>query len=89
MPLATSLLTTDQRLERFPLLANRLWLLSFVGENRSLANARSLVRDYEHLPENHEGIVYVVMVRLMLRRLEKIDQSGQKRQLNTCLQTPS
>jgi putative transposase len=36
-----------------------------------LDNARSLVRDYEYLPENHEGMVYVVMIRLMLRRLGK------------------
>ncbi len=35
-----------------------------------LDNARSLARDYEYLPENHEGMVYVVMIRLMLRRLE-------------------
>ena len=36
-----------------------------------LDNARILTRDYERLPENHEGMVYVVMVRLMLRRLTK------------------
>lgn len=36
-----------------------------------LENARSLTRDYERLPENHEGMVYIVMIRLMLRRLEK------------------
>ena len=34
-----------------------------------LENARSLTRDYERLPENHEGMIYVVMIRLMLRRL--------------------
>lgn len=34
-----------------------------------LDNARALCRDYEALPENHEGMVYVVMIRLMLRRL--------------------
>ena len=34
-----------------------------------LDNARSLTRDYEYLPENHEAMVYVVMIRLMLRRL--------------------
>lgn len=34
-----------------------------------LDNARALGRDYEGLPENHEGMVYVVMIRLMLRRL--------------------
>ena len=34
-----------------------------------LGNARVLCRDYEQLPEHHEGFVYVVMIRLMLRRL--------------------
>jgi len=34
-----------------------------------LDNARALTRDYERLPENHEGMIYVVMIRLMLRRL--------------------
>jgi transposase len=36
-----------------------------------LENARILMRDYERLPENHEGMIYVVMIRLMLRRLTK------------------
>ena len=36
-----------------------------------LENARILNRDYERLPDNHEGMIYVVMVRLMLRRLAK------------------
>lgn len=36
-----------------------------------LDNARILSRDYERLPENHEGMIYVVMIRLMLRRLAK------------------
>jgi transposase len=36
-----------------------------------LDNARSLTRDDERLPENHEGMIYVVMIRLMLRRLAK------------------
>lgn len=36
-----------------------------------LDNARILTRDYEQLPENHEGMIYVVMIRLMLRRLTK------------------
>ena len=35
-----------------------------------LENCRGLVRDYERLPENHEAMVYVAMIRLMLRRLE-------------------
>jgi transposase len=34
-----------------------------------LDNARALCRDYERLPENHEGMVYVAMIRLRLRRL--------------------
>jgi transposase len=34
-----------------------------------LENARALCRDYERLPENHEGMIYVVNIRLMLRRL--------------------
>jgi len=36
-----------------------------------LDNARSLARDYGRLPENHEGMIYIVMIRLMLRRLAK------------------
>ncbi|NJL20232.1 MAG: transposase, partial [Leptolyngbyaceae cyanobacterium SM1_3_5] len=36
-----------------------------------LENARILTRDYERLPENHEGMIYGVMIRLMLRRLAK------------------
>jgi len=34
-----------------------------------LENARRLCRNYEELPENHEGAVYIAMIRLMLRRL--------------------
>lgn len=34
-----------------------------------LENARRLCRDYEELPEHHENFVYVVMIRLMLRKL--------------------
>ncbi len=34
-----------------------------------LDKARRLCRDYEVLPENHQGVVYIVMIRLMLRRL--------------------
>lgn len=36
-----------------------------------LDNNRALTRDYERLPENHEGMIYAAMIRLMLRRLEK------------------
>lgn len=34
-----------------------------------LDNARVLCRDYEVLPSNHEGMICVVMIQLMLRRL--------------------
>lgn len=34
-----------------------------------LDKSRRLCRDYEELPENHEGAVYIAMIRLMLRRL--------------------
>ena len=40
-----------------------------------LENARRLCRDYEQLPDNHEGVVYIVMIRLMLRRLTKNQRS--------------
>lgn len=43
-----------------------------------LENARGLVRDYERLPENHEGMVYIAMIRLMLRRLENNRQRWKK-----------
>ena len=36
-----------------------------------LENARRLCRDYEELPEHHEGFIYVAMIRLMLRRLHR------------------
>lgn len=34
-----------------------------------LDKSRRLCRDYEVLPENHEAVVYIAMIRLMLRRL--------------------
>lgn len=34
-----------------------------------LKNARRLCRDYEELPEHHEGFIYIAMIRLMLRQL--------------------
>lgn len=34
-----------------------------------LNNCRRLSKDYEQWPESHEGVVYVAMIRLMLRRL--------------------
>lgn len=36
-----------------------------------LENARALCREDERLQENHEGMIYVVMIWLMLRRLGK------------------
>jgi putative transposase len=43
-----------------------------------LDNARVLCRDYEKLPENHEGMIYVVMIRLMLPRLCNNRRTRQK-----------
>jgi transposase len=40
-----------------------------------LDKARRLCRDYEHLPENQAGVVYIVMIRLMLRRLTDNERS--------------
>lgn len=34
-----------------------------------LENARRLCRDYEELPEHHESMIYLAMIRLMLRKL--------------------
>lgn len=34
-----------------------------------LENARRLCRDYEELPEHHEGFIYIAMIRLLLRKL--------------------
>lgn len=34
-----------------------------------LENARRLCRDYEELPEHHEGFIHVTMIRLGLRKL--------------------
>jgi transposase len=34
-----------------------------------LENARRLCRDYEELPEHHEGFIYMAMIRLLLRKL--------------------
>lgn len=42
-----------------------------------LENARILTRDYERLPENHESMIDVVMIRLMLRRLTKNKRTWQ------------
>lgn len=44
-----------------------------------LENARILARDYERLPENHEGMIYVVMIRLMLRRLTQSRRTWQQK----------
>ena len=34
-----------------------------------LENARRLCRDYEELPEHPESMIYIAMIRLMLRKL--------------------
>ena len=34
-----------------------------------LENARRLCRDYEELPEHHEGFIYMAMIRLLLQKL--------------------
>lgn len=47
-----------------------------------LEKSRRLDRDYEVLPENHEGVVYIVMIRLMLRRLTD-NRRQRKFKLNT------
>lgn len=47
-----------------------------------LENARILTRDYERLPQNHEGMIYVVMIRLMLRRLAKNRRTWKPKPLN-------
>ena len=47
-----------------------------------LEKSRRLCRDYEVLPENHEGVVYIVMIRLMLRRLSD-NRRQRKPKLNT------
>ena len=47
-----------------------------------LEKSRRLCRDYEVLPENHEGVVYIVMIRLMLRRLTD-NRRRRKSSLNT------
>ena len=52
-----------------------------------LKNARALNRDYERLPENHEGMVYVAMIRLMLRRLGHNRRNWNKKEQNIHLQT--
>ena len=53
------------------------WIVERTGT--WLENARSLTRDYERLPENHEGMIYVVMIRLMLRRLTKNRRTWQSK----------
>jgi transposase len=40
-----------------------------------LDNARVLCPDYEMLPENYQGTIRVVMIRLMLRRLCNINRT--------------
>lgn len=43
-----------------------------------LEQSRALCRDYERLPKNHEAMVYVVNIRLMLRRLTKNQRKWDK-----------
>jgi len=64
------------------------------NKNDGLLNARTWLKmleshHYERLPENHEGMIYVVMIRLMLRRLAKTVEPGNLKQLNQRLQTLS
>ena len=47
-----------------------------------LENARALCRDYERFPENHEGMIYVVNIRLMLRRLTKNQRTWNEQEKN-------
>ena len=53
-----------------------------------LENARGLCRDYETLAENHQGMIYIVMIRLMLRLLAN-NRRTRRKMLNSCLQTVS
>lgn len=50
-----------------------------------LEKARRLGRDYEVLPENHESNVYIVMIRLMLRRLTDNQRKWGKKCQQVCL----
>jgi transposase len=45
-----------------------------------LDNNRALTRDYERLPENHEGMIYAAMIRLMLRRLANNQRRWKKKE---------
>ncbi|MBD1208385.1 MAG: transposase [Ignavibacteria bacterium] len=36
-----------------------------------LSSARQLAKDYERLPQSHQAFVELVMIRLLLRRLDK------------------
>jgi transposase len=38
-----------------------------------LDNARGICQMFEDLPENHEGMIYAVSIRLMLRKLSSKD----------------
>jgi len=55
--------------------------------NADLVENARISRDYERLPEKH--MIYVVMIRLMLRRLAKNRRTWQPEQLNQRLQTLS
>jgi transposase len=42
-----------------------------------LENAHRLCRDYEELPEHHEGFIYVTMIHLGLRKLTQNQRTRQ------------
>lgn len=48
-----------------------------------LEKSRRLCRDYEELPENHEGAVYIAMIRLMLRRLTNNQRTRKPEAMNS------
>ncbi len=54
-----------------------------------LENSRGLTRYYERVPENHEEMVYIAIIRLMLRRLTNNRKNEKLERLNTRLQTLS
>jgi putative transposase len=64
----TSFELTKKLAEGFEVEPKR-WIVERTAALAWLDNTRRLCRDYEQLPENHEGLVYVAMIRLMLRPL--------------------
>jgi putative transposase len=45
-----------------------------------IENARRLCRDYQELPEHHEGFIYVAMIRLMLSQLHGNQRKRSRRE---------